>query len=376
MYMNSSARDRTLIKSRLLVALNSIFDPDITFEEILVQYHDVERVWEIYLSEQGQDAFPLSGSGSGLKTVILCLLNLLVRPDFESKAIENYIFSLEELENNLHPALQRNLFRFLMDFSLEHKCHIIMTAHSHVAIDYFHGNENAQIVHVKKQGSEVVGCLLKDYGHGYSVLDDLGAKASDILQANGIIWVEGPSDRVFLNKFIEIWGDGQFFEGQHFQYIFYGGSILNNISIDVPDDVLQEAVSALRINRNFIFVCDSDRKNAKGPLKGRVTKLVDKIVDSSGYVWVTKCKEIENYIPPEAIGKVYERAGIPPIGTYEYIQDYLNAHKISKAKEYRDKHQKAVEFARHFTRENLSFRKDLGIEMEKIIDKIRGWNSR
>ena len=34
----------------------------------------------------------------------------------------------------------------------------------------------------------------------YDVLDDLGAKASDIFQSNGIIWVEGPSDRIYIKK--------------------------------------------------------------------------------------------------------------------------------------------------------------------------------
>ena len=33
------------------------------------------------------------------------------------------------------------------------------------------------------------------------LVDDLGIKASDILQSNGIIWVEGPSDRIYINKF-------------------------------------------------------------------------------------------------------------------------------------------------------------------------------
>ncbi len=33
-----------------------------------------------------------------------------------------------------------------------------------------------------------------------SILSDIGFKASDILQANGVIWVEGPSDRIYINR--------------------------------------------------------------------------------------------------------------------------------------------------------------------------------
>jgi len=91
---------------------------------MVVQHHFDTDTWEIYLGEEGKGLVPLSASGSGLKTVILTLLNLLVRPDFEKKDIANYIFSFEELENNLHPSLQRNLFSFLLDYAQSKDCHI------------------------------------------------------------------------------------------------------------------------------------------------------------------------------------------------------------------------------------------------------------
>jgi hypothetical protein len=91
-YINSSNLDRDLIQVRLLTALNVIFTPDAVFSEMVVQHHSDNNTWEIYLGEEGKGLVPLSASGSGLKTVILTLLNLLVRPDFEKKEIANYIF--------------------------------------------------------------------------------------------------------------------------------------------------------------------------------------------------------------------------------------------------------------------------------------------
>ncbi|WP_052675609.1 ATP-dependent nuclease [Pseudomonas tussilaginis] len=375
MYINSSAYDRDLIQVRLLAALNEVFNPDIHFSEIIVQHHTNTNNWEIYLGEEGKGAIPLSSSGSGLKTVILTLLNLLVRPDFESRSISSYVFSFEELENNLHPSLQRNLFSFLLSYAQHKKCHIFITTHSQVAIDLFHGESDAQILHVKKQDGEVLGVVLDDLSHGYSVLDDLGAKASDILQANGIIWVEGPSDRVYLNKFIELWGGGAYREGHHYQYIYYGGSVLANVSAGANIGDVQEAISAIKINRNFIFMCDSDRKHRAGKLKNRVTELLSEVVTDRGLVWVTRCREIENYIPRESFEAVYARVGLPQIGEYEYVQDYLRANDLSRASEYRDKHHKAVEFSEHFTRENLEFRKELDTEMSRIIGRLMAWNS-
>ncbi|MEJ5864679.1 ATP-binding protein [Pseudomonas farsensis] len=374
-YINSSNLDRDLIQVRLLTALNVIFTPDAVFSEIVVQHHSDSNTWEIYLGEEGKGLVPLSASGSGLKTVILTLVNLLVRPDFEKKDIASYIFSFEELENNLHPSLQRNLFSFLLDYAQSKNCHIFLTTHSQVAIDLFHGENDAQILHVKKQNGEVLGLILDDLNRGYSVLDDLGAKASDILQANGIIWVEGPSDRIYLNKFIELWGDGAYREGHHYQFIYYGGSVLAHIDASTPEADLQEAVSAVKINRNFIFACDSDRSNKNGKLKNRVTELLSNVASDRGYVWVTRCREIENYIPKESFEAVYEKSGLPEIGEYEYVQDYLKNNNLSRAAEFTDKHHKAVKFSETFSKENLSFRPELSMEMTAIINRLMIWNS-
>lgn len=374
-YINSSNLDRDLIQVRLLTALNVIFTPDAVFSEMVVQHHFDTDTWEIYFGEEGKGLVPLSASGSGLKTVILTLLNLLVRPDFEKKDIANYIFSFEELENNLHPSLQRNLFSFLLDYAQSKDCHIFLTTHSHVAIDLFHGENDAQILHVKKQNGDVLGLILDDLNRGYSILDDLGAKASDILQANGIIWVEGPSDRIYLNKFIDLWGGGAYKEGHHYQFIYYGGSVLAHIDASTPEADLQEAVSAIKINRNFIFACDSDRKNKNGKLKSRVTELLSNVASDRGYVWVTRCREIENYIPKESFELVYGKSGLPQIGEYEYVQDYLRSNNLSRAAEFTDKHHKAVKFSEAFSKENLSFRPELATEMTAIINRLMIWNS-
>ncbi|WP_299011395.1 AAA family ATPase [uncultured Shewanella sp.] len=41
-------------------------------------------------------------------------------------------------------------------------------------------------------------------GHCHSILNNLGAQGADLLQSNGIIWVEGPSDIIYIKKWLEI----------------------------------------------------------------------------------------------------------------------------------------------------------------------------
>lgn len=367
--------DRSLIQEKLLDALNKIFAPDLVFNEITTRYHSQSDQWEIFLGEVDKGPIALSASGSGLKTVILTLLNLLLRPNFESTSLSKYIFSLEELENNLHPALQRNLFVFLEEFAVANDCHIFLTTHSNVAIDIFGSSEHSQILHVTRGSDGVVGHTYAGETTGHGVLDDLGVRASDLLQANGLIWVEGPSDRVFLKKWIDIWSEGTLSEGRHYQFVFYGGSILANIDASFSEEDTKEAIKAFRINRNFAFVCDSDRKHPNGSLKPRVAELIKEAAETRAMVWVTRCKEIENYIPKEAFEGAHNLKNLPHIGEYEPIQDYLNKNGISKAASYTNKHNKAFAYAEHLTRQNLAFRTELEQQVTELVTKIRAWNS-
>ena len=100
------------MRSWLLRDLNSIFRSDGTFTRILVQQL-AEGEWEIYLQESGKGSAPLTHSGSGVKTVLLVLTFIHLIPFLEKKKLSEYLFGFEELENNLHPALQRRLLLYL-----------------------------------------------------------------------------------------------------------------------------------------------------------------------------------------------------------------------------------------------------------------------
>ena len=136
---------REVIQQELLDALNEIFGNDGQFTELQVQEHDEEKAdgpqghWEVYLGEEKKGLIPLSKSGSGLKTVLLVLLNLLVIPKIEKKEKSEFIFAFEELENNLHPALLRRLFQYLEKYALDEQATIFLTTHSSTALDFFGG---------------------------------------------------------------------------------------------------------------------------------------------------------------------------------------------------------------------------------------------
>jgi putative ATP-dependent endonuclease of the OLD family len=208
---SSSKYPREVIQRDLLAALNKIFGSDGLFTEIQVKVHDEaapekpEGHWEVFLGEAKKGLIPLSNSGSGLKTVFLVLLNLLVVPAMEGKPKSQFTFAFEELENNLHPALLRRLFQYLEHYAVTEKATIFLTTHSSTALDLFGLSKNAQIIHVTHDGEAARAATVSAHFDHLGVISELGAKPSDLLQANGIIWVEGPSDCIYINRWLDLY---------------------------------------------------------------------------------------------------------------------------------------------------------------------------
>ncbi len=90
---------------------------------------------EINLILQDQQAVPLSQAGSGIKHLLLILMSLYLVPALSSKKVEECLFALEEIENGLHPTLQKRLAEHLNHFSEQHQVGILLTTHAAEIID-------------------------------------------------------------------------------------------------------------------------------------------------------------------------------------------------------------------------------------------------
>lgn len=239
----------------------------------------------------------LSSSGSGLKTVILVLLHLLVMPQVDGRSAEHSVYAFEELENNLHPTLLRRLFTYVEKFAVVNRTKIFLTTHSNVALDLFGASEQAQIVHVTHDGETAKTSTVHAHFDKLGVISDLGARPADLLQANGIIWVEGPSDAIYMNRWIDLMSNGAFREGRNYVCAFYGGSLLARTQFVGPDKAEEELVNLLQVNPNVVVICDGDRTSAAAPLKPRVQRIQAELASVPGAVlWVTQPKEIEGYL--------------------------------------------------------------------------------
>lgn len=373
-FINKAELPRELVEETVLGELNEIFKPDANFTDLVVQQLEDER-WELYLEEAEKGTVPLSHTGSGIKTMLLVLAFLHLVPYVEDKPLSSYLFGFEELENNLHPALQRRLLLYLRRVAVERKCTFFLTTHSNITIDLFANDNSSQIIHVTHDQQQAFVRTVTTYVDNKGILDDLDVRASDLLQSNGVVWVEGPSDRLYFNRWIDVFSEGELREGTHYQCVFYGGRLLAHLSASDPDVDEEEAVKVLRVNRNALIIIDSDRRKPRQQINGTKRRIISEIEEVGDMAWVTAGKEVENYIPANALKSLYNTDDLPPLDQYVNFSDYLETVKSGEGARFlRNKVLFAERVIPHFTRSDLEEVLDLKKQMNKACKRINDWN--
>jgi hypothetical protein len=250
----------------------------------------------------------------------------------------------------------------------------MLTTHSPVAIDLFGRDDKAQILHVTHDGESAAVERVDGYYQQCAVLEDLDVRASDLLQANGVIWVEGPSDRIYVNHWLRLLGDGEFREGVHYHCAFYGGALLSHVTASEEESV-EEFVNLLRINRNAALVMDSDRESASGQLSEAKNRLIAELKAAGCIAWVTEGKEIENYIPAHVVSAVLSIEAAEDPSQFEDFSTYLESLKAGEGRRFE---RGKVAFARKACAKWTTIGPDdrLGLKSQvlEVVSKIRRWN--
>jgi len=127
----------------------------------------------------------LKDLGTGVEQLLMVLtVGLMEGPPF--------ILLIEEPETNLHPAAQRALLGLLQSWAADRQ--IVAATHGTVMLDWAPGGDGLWLV-TREHDSSDVSPVGEDH---LAVLHSLGVRPSDVLSAERVIIVEGPTDEDIL----------------------------------------------------------------------------------------------------------------------------------------------------------------------------------
>jgi hypothetical protein len=299
-------------------------------------------------------------------------------------------FLVEEPDVFLHPGLQRSLADYFVARSSESQRNelprhqFLIATHSPYILNavadrmrnastteskprLFQMNWSDKAIHSEE--------ITSDDLH-WGALEAIGHRPSDVLLPNGLMWVEGPSDavylKVWLSKYAEEQASGPIVWGRDVEIVWYGGNqwchlgAAGRVWTGMEDSDREVLLNLLKVNRNLLVVIDEDDglEGESGPPLHKRRLQADL---GACKVWIAKPRCIEGYIP--------EHSDIEPL-----TRAFLRARKALRAPVDRKGHSKMLA-ARAYEKATLQFGwrsitdpgTDIAQRLADAYDRIINW---
>jgi predicted ATPase len=242
----------------------------------------------IFVAIEGARQRRLEDLGSGI-TEVLTLAMVLSEYD-------GGMLLYEEPELHLHPDVQKRCLDVLHEYASTKAWQILATSHSEYMLSLWDKPNLccAEVIRTEDHSKVVIA---SDRENLRRTILRLGAEPSSVLAAKTVIWVEGPSDAIYLAYFIEH-AAPQLVLFKDFAFAFFGGSLLKHTRLSSLRD--GELVDLFSLQPNSFVVFDSDRPCREQELGKEYARRFEETA-IAGRVWATEGREIENYLPDSVL---------------------------------------------------------------------------
>jgi hypothetical protein len=290
-------------RGRLIWELNDLlFDPASGNPIESFEIKGTDDGLDLYVKRRGDEApIALEYMGTGIAELTVLLADIL-----QNEAVKQYF--VEEPECHLHPGLLRRFIKRLRSIS---EAQFFITTHSNAVLDTITGSDSVYRFGIKNGSGTASERCSTTVSQG-RILDELGVSGSTLLQTNCVLWVEGPSDRIYLAFWLGLKGRDRglsYVEGGDFSFVFYGGKILNHFAFG--DGGPENLISLIRVCRFSAVLMDkdidpSDPTQAVRQTKSRVHAEAQSDLDHRRAIY-TQGREIENDVDPHAFRRAAAR---------------------------------------------------------------------
>ncbi len=299
---------------------------------------------------------PIFNIGDGIQQLILLTFPLFT-------ASKNTCFFIEEPETHLHPGLQRIFIETLLndEYLKSKNLRYFFTTHSNHFLDLSLQSNDISIFQFQKESQEKFN--IKNVKPSKETLDLLGVNNSSVLMANASIWVEGPTDRKYISKFLKLYCEEKkhqnLKEDIDFAFFEYGGNLIAhylfdpNFEEDYNENEVRNSINSFASANKIYLLADND--NAKDKKLERRQKLEEISANQKYFQYQnTNYREIENLLPIKVIKDFlfelvnsseidklsmldFDRSDYVSIGLGEFIEGLFENNNIKDFKEFRAK---------------------------------------
>jgi putative ATP-dependent endonuclease of OLD family len=253
------------------------------------------------------DSVDINERGSGVGSLfILSLMQTYV----DMQLGEGYYLLFEEPGNWLHPGAERKMLETLKEIADEGG-KILISTHSQVFIDR---KEEGNMYLVRREDGESDYEKIEE--EAFRAVEEIGARNSDLLQSDFVIYVEGPSDAQIIK---EIGSHLDGWDSNNITVQYLGGT--GNLKYCEPEELR-------KINRKLAFLLDSDRKE-KGDSPNSTAEDLKESCEKLGIdCKILERRSIENYFSSDAVAQVF---GFDEIDE-DFVGDYDDVPENIKSK--------------------------------------------